>query len=146
MASRLNPTTVDVCASRSLAAMWHYPLVENVVLWLIRLVGIATLIPSFFVLWYLAGADDQPRNVAAPILGFAVMITAVWTMISSFRTLDDDPLRVLWISTLPPILCLLAWPSSGTRAVGRDSFAGYVPAALWLAGPPLLTLVYLAVA
>lgn len=126
--------------------MWHHPRVENVFLWLVRLAAIATLIPSFFVLWYLAGADDKPRNVVAPILGFAVMITAVWTMISSFRTLDDDPLRALWISVLLPTLCLLAWPFSGTRAVGRDSFADYVPAALWLAGPLFLTLIYLAVA
>jgi hypothetical protein len=118
---------------------------ETLLSWLIRLTAIGTLLPAFFMLWYLAGSDDQPRNLVAPVLGLAVMVFAVWSVVASFRSLPEEPARFLLIAVLPLVLTLLAWPFSGSKATGRQTLAEYVPATGWLAGPPLLTLVYLAV-
>lgn len=58
-----------------LREVWQYRLVESPITWLARLAAIATLIPAFFVFWYLSGSDDTPRNYVAPLLGLGVMIT-----------------------------------------------------------------------
>ena len=125
--------------------VWQYRLVESAVTWLSRLAAIATLIPAFFVFWYLSGSDDTPRNYVAPLLGLGVMITAVWSVITTFRALPAEPTRALWISALPVAICLLAWPFAGSVATGRPPLGEYLTGVAWLTGPALAMLLHPAI-
>jgi len=125
--------------------VWQYRLVESAVTWLSRLAAIATLIPAFFVFWYLSGSDDTPRNYVAPLLGLGVMITAVWSVITTFRALPAEPTRALWISALPVAICLLAWPFAGSVATGRPPLGEYLTGVAWLTGPALAILLHPAI-
>lgn len=43
---------------------------DELLLWLGRLALVVALLPAFFTTWFLAGADDTPRNSVAPFVGF----------------------------------------------------------------------------
>jgi hypothetical protein len=109
---------------------------------LVRIVAVASLLPAFFVTWYLSGSDGTATNPVAPLLGIGVMITAVWSAVTAFRTLDADPAGALLIFAGPPALMLLARPFSGNDAVEREPFGTYVFQVLFLCGPLLLGVVY----
>lgn len=118
---------------------------QTVLLWVIRLVAVGALVPSFFVMWYLAGSDDTPRNPVAPFLGLGVMVAAIWTAASSFQTLVVDPSRAVAIFALPPVLFLVAWPFAGNESEGgRPPLLEYVRDSLWMCGPLLIGALYLA--
>lgn len=111
--------------------------VETLLLWVVRLVALATLLPAFFVTWYLAGSDDTPRNVVAPFVGLGVLVAAGWSAVTAFRALPEDPVRALWIFALPPALYVVGWPFAGNESMGRPRMLEYVPSAVWLSGPML---------
>jgi hypothetical protein len=116
-------------------------LMETVVLWLIRAIAIASLLPAFFVLWYMAGADDTPRNVVAPLMGLGVMAAAIWGVVAAFRLLPDDPSKAISIFALAPVLFLIGFPFGGTKATGRTP-AKELSGVFWLSGPFLLSAAY----
>ncbi len=95
---------------------------DTVFLWVVRVLAIATLLPAFFITWGLAGADDIPRNVVAPFLGLAVLVTSAWTAVTAFGTLSDDVPRALSIFALAP--------------------AFYLRDVVWVAGPLLSGALY----
>jgi hypothetical protein len=117
---------------------------DTVLVWIVRAVAVATLLPAFFIMWYLTGSDDTPRNPVAPLLGLAVFAASVWATVTAFRTLDDDVSRALAIFAVAPAAYLLAWPFSGNEAIGRLSLAEYARDGIWLAGPLLLGALYAA--
>jgi hypothetical protein len=116
-------------------AAWQKVAVETLLLWVIRLVVLATLLPAFFITWYLAGSDDTPRNVVAPFIGLGVLVTAGWSAVIAFRALPEDAVQALWIFALGPALYLVGWPFAGNESMGRPRLLEYVPSAVWLSGP-----------
>jgi hypothetical protein len=117
---------------------------ETLLLWLVRLTAVATLLPGFFVLWYMAGSDDTPQTVVAPFLVLGVMAGAIWGVVAAFSRLPGEPVEALAIFTLTPGLFLVGRPFSGPEATGRPGFLEYVTQAPWLAGPLLAGALYLA--
>ena len=113
---------------------------DDVLLWAARLVLLLALLPAFFTLWYLTGADDESRNVVAPLLGFAVMGSAVWALVLALR--DDPPVdaRTLAVAAAPGVLAVVAWPFSGTRATGRPPARDLVESLVVFTPAPVLLL------
>lgn len=119
---------------------------DTVLLWVVRLVAVATLLPAFFATWGLAGADGTPRNVVAPFLGLAVLASSAWAVVTAFGTLPDTVSRALAIFALAPAAYLVAWPFSGNESTGREPLLGYLRDAIWLSGPLLSGALYAAAA
>ena len=131
------PTRAPVQPALADWASWQNVAVETLLLWVIRLVALATLLPAFFITWYLAGSDDTPRNVVAPFIGLGVLIAAGWSAVTAFRVLPEDPVRALWIFVLAPALYLVGWPFAGNESMGRPRWLEYVSSTVWLSGPML---------
>lgn len=119
--------------------------VDVVLLWLVRVLAVAILLPAFFIAWGLAGADDIPRNVVAPFLGFGVLVASAWAAVIAFGTLPDDVPRALSIFALPPAFYLVAWPFAGTQSTGREPLVQYLRDVVWVGGPLLSGALYAAV-
>lgn len=85
---------------------WHHAAVDTALLWLLRMAAVATILPAFFVTWYLGGSDGTAKNPVAPLFGLGVLVTAVWSAIAAFRTLGVDPTRA---------------PADLRRATGADA-------------------------
>lgn len=118
---------------------------DIVLLWVVRVLAVATLLPAFFIAWGLAGADDIPRNVVAPFLGFGVLVASAWAAVIAFGTLPDDVPNALSIFALAPAFYLMAWPFAGTRATGREPLVRYLRDVVWVAGPLLSLALFAAV-
>ncbi len=118
---------------------------DIVLLWVVRVVAVATLLPAFFITWGLAGADGIPRNVVAPFLGLAVLVASAWAAVTAFGTLPDDVSRALSIFALAPAIYLVAWPFAGTQSTGREPLVRYLRDVVWVGGPLLSGALYAAV-
>lgn len=118
---------------------------DIVLLWIVRLLAVATLLPAFFIMWGLAGADDIPRNVVAPFLGLTVFATSAWAAVTAFGALPEDVSRALAVFALAPAVYLVAWPFSGTESTGREPLLEYLRDVVWVAGPLLSGALYAAV-
>lgn len=110
--------------------------------WLVRVVAILSLVPAFFLTWFLSGSDDSPRNRVAPVLGLGVLASTVWLVVTAFQLPDSStPIEVA--AALPLVIGLAAWPFSGSRASGRPAWREYVPSAMVLAAPLVAAILYL---
>lgn len=117
---------------------------ETVLLWLTRLSAIGVVLPAFFMTWYLAGSDDIPRSVIAPIFGLGVLASAIWGLVKAFQ-LPADPYGALLVFSLPIVLSLVVWPVSGNRAMGREPILKYVAGLVWLAPAFVVGALYVAI-
>jgi hypothetical protein len=98
------------------------------------------LVPAFFVTWWLAGSDDEPRNLVAPVLGLGVLGGAVAAVVAAAR-IDPEPSGLaLLVMASPAVLLVLAMPFAGTRALGRPRFSEVLPGLLALSVTPALAL------
>ena len=111
---------------------------DELLLWLGRLALVVALLPAFFTTWFLAGADDTPRNSVAPFVGFGVMSASIAAVVIAFR--DDVPVdnRTLLISAAPMVLAVMVWPISGTRARGRPPVRDLAESVVVFAPAPTL--------
>jgi hypothetical protein len=104
------------------------------------IVAAGTLIPAFFVTWWLAGSDDEALNPIAPILGLGLLAAAVVSLVQAIR-LDPEPSdRTIAVMALPAALLILAGPFAGNRAHGRARFRDIVPGVLVLSLTPAMGL------
>lgn len=116
----------------------------TVLLWLTRLAAVGVVLPAFFMMWYLAGADDTPRSVIAPFFGLGVLASAIWGVVKAFQ-LPTDPYEALLVFALPLVLSLVVWPVSGSEAMGREPILRYVKELFWLAPALVAGCLYVAV-
>lgn len=102
--------------------------------------AIVALVPAFFVTWWLAGSDDEARNLMAPVLGLGVLVGSVAAVVTAAR-LDPVPSgQALLVMAAPAVLLALAMPFAGNQALGHARFRDGLPGLLALSVAPALAL------
>jgi len=100
----------------------------------------ASLIPAFFVTWWLAGSDDEALNPVAPLLGLVLFGTAIASVVVAYRMVFGAGGSFPLVMAAPLALFVLAVPFAGNRAQGRARLREVGEGVAVLSPAPLLAL------
>jgi hypothetical protein len=102
--------------------------------------AVGSLVPAFFLTWWLAGSDDEALNSVAPLLGLLLFGTSIASVVVAARMFLGPDAASLLVMAAPLALFLLAALFAGNRVHGRPRLRQVAEGVAVLSPAPLLAL------